>query len=134
MSQADDKNAEVKNSMFGIQPVEYPLGSDQLSDVSSIPKEPSPVDIIFVHGLGGSAKGTWTHPDTKGFWPSWLFQLQGMKNVRIFTFGYDSGWEKIWKPRNYLGIQEFARQLIDCLDLHYKKDGNVCLHPSVLIK
>lgn len=119
--------------MFGLQPVEPPPEPDQRCDLSSIQEEPNPVDIILVHGLGGSARGTWTHAVTKQFWPEWLFRVEGMKNIRLFTFGYDSGWRKIWSTRNYLGIQGFARQLIDCLSLHYEKNGDVCRCSSPLI-
>ena len=48
------------------------------------------VDIIFVHGLGGSARKKWTHPLTKSFWPRWLHEMDGFKRCRILTFGYDA--------------------------------------------
>ena len=115
----------LPDRMFGLQPVQHPLVPDQRSDCSSTRGEPSPVDVIFVHGLGGSARGTWTHPDTNEFWPQWLLRREHMKNVRIYTFGYDSAWENLWAARNYLGIQEFAHQLIDCLILHYEENGDV---------
>ena len=119
-------NVVLPDRMFGLRPVQQPLTPDQRSDCSSIPEEPGPIDVIFVHGLGGSARGTWTHPDTKQFWPEWLLRREDMKNVRIYTFGYDSAWENLWAARNYLGIQGFAHQLIDCLILHYEENGDVC--------
>lgn len=116
---------QLKGPLFGLQPVPLPFTSDHHSDLSSIPED-NPVDIIFVHGLGGSARGTWTHPETKEFWPEWLFQMNSIRNIRIYTFGYDSAWEKLWAPRNYLGIRGFAHQLIDSLILHYEENGDVC--------
>ena len=91
-----------------------------------IPLEPgSRVNIIFVHGLGGSARETWTHPNTKQFWPAWLLRLETMTNVEVYTFGYEANWKNILGPRNCLGIQGFARQLLDGLDLHYQHNGDV---------
>jgi hypothetical protein len=85
----------------------------------------SPVDIIFVHGLGGSAKGTWTHPESKSFWPLWLPKVHGLENARITVFGYDSAWNKIWKPDNVLDISNFADQLLNALRRHYACYGSV---------
>jgi hypothetical protein len=122
----DDKNSAVRlqDRMFGLRAVQDPKG-EYKTELSSFHEESNPIDIIFVHGLGGSARGTWTHPDQKQFWPEWLFKLEQMQNVRLYTFGYDSAWEKISASRNYLDIQGFAHQLIDCLSLHYDKNGDV---------
>ena len=85
----------------------------------------SPLNIIFVHGLGGSPEGTWTDPETNSFWPPWLSKVKGLENSRIMTFGYDSGWNKIWKPNNVLDISDFARQLVNHLWCHYTDYENV---------
>jgi hypothetical protein len=84
------------------------------------------ITIVFVHGLGGSSIGTWTHSETNSFWPTWLVEKKGFENVRVTTFGYDAGWSNITAPRNALGIAGFANQLLDALDLHYIEHGNVC--------
>ena len=46
-------------------------------------------DVIFVHGLGGNARGTW-HPqgkqDDDNFWPFWLGQE--LSDVGIWSLGY----------------------------------------------
>jgi len=73
-----------------------------------------PVDLIFVHGLGGQSKGTWTYPNGS-FWPDWLHSYKGLESVRINTFGYDSDWTKIFQPRSNLGISDFARSLCERL-------------------
>ena len=83
------------------------------------------MNIIFVHGLGGSAQGTWKDPETNSFWPPWLSKVKGLDNSRIMMFGYDSGWNKIWKPNNVLDISDFARQLVNQLWCHYAEYGNV---------
>ena len=91
------------------------------------PPQPSaPVlNIVFVHGLGGSAYGTWTHEQTRSFWPPWLSKVRGLENARIMTFGYDSSWNKIWAANNVLDIPDFARQLVNELWLHYADHGDV---------
>jgi len=47
-------------------------------------------DVIFVHGLGGSARSTW-HPQGKdnddNFWPAWLGE--DMLDVGIWSLGYE---------------------------------------------
>jgi hypothetical protein len=86
------------------------------------------IAIIFVHGLGGSATGTWTWTDTasKSFWPTFLHEDDNLANARISTFGYDADYKNILAAKNALGIADFAGQLLDSLDTHYGKYGNVC--------
>ncbi|CZT11979.1 uncharacterized protein RCO7_07986 [Rhynchosporium graminicola] len=48
-------------------------------------------DLIFVHGLGGSSRKTWSFErDIKNFWPPWLGTERGFLNTRIFLFGYNA--------------------------------------------
>jgi hypothetical protein len=116
--------------LFGLRPVEKPGTPASLGPSPKPPAQrESPVDIIFVHGLGGSARKTWT--DSGGsnrFWPQWLYRYKGMEGIRIYTFGYNADWEKVWAPRNALGIPEFALQLLDGLRLHYNQNGDVLPH------
>ena len=93
------------------------------SSLYSDAHRPALIDVIFVHGLGGSSRGTWTHPKS-GFWPTWLPEKSGLENVRISTFGYDANWD-IRKPHNELGIADFSRELLGELDLHYGRYGDV---------
>jgi hypothetical protein len=83
------------------------------------------VNLIFVHGLCGSAMLSWTHPRSKEFWPSWLHEEAEYENVRISTFGYDACFKNLLAPVNILGISDFAKQLLDALDLHFDKYGDV---------
>jgi hypothetical protein len=87
----------------------------------------NPVSLIFVHGLGGSSIRTWTNTPSKTFWPTFLRVEDGLQHVRIATFGYDADFTNILSPKNALGIPDFAGQLVDSLDTHYRKYGNVCL-------
>jgi hypothetical protein len=90
------------------------------------PRHPD-LNIIFVHGLGGCAKGTWTDPQTGSFWPPWLAGVHGLERARVMSFGYDSSWNKIWKSNNVLDIADFGRQLVNELWLHYEESGDVLL-------
>ena len=84
-------------------------------------------NVIFVHGLGGSARGTWTHEESDSFWPDWLPTTKGLGHARIMTFGYDADWNKIWRPNNVLDISDFGDQLLNHLLLHYSSFGDVSL-------
>jgi hypothetical protein len=74
------------------------------------PDEPGIVDIIFVHGLNGGSKGTWTqNGDPALFWPeTWLSKDEAFRDVRIHTFGYNSNWGE----RSILDINDFATSLL----------------------
>ena len=85
----------------------------------------TPVNVVFVHGLGGSARETWTHYPSNTFWPTLLHEDDGFANVRVSTFGYDAKFGNIFAPKNTLDISDFAKQLLDGLDLHYETYGDV---------
>ena len=83
------------------------------------------LNVVFVHGFGGSATGTWTHSQTSLFWPSLLHEDGRFANARISTFGYDANLRNIFAEKDVLDVSEFAKQLLDCLDSHYDKYGDV---------
>lgn len=64
------------------------------------------IDFIFVHGLGGSSRKTWSKsPLESHFWPKeWLPKEPAFESVRIHSYGYDS---------QYLKGKE------DCLNIHH---------------
>ncbi|KAI0490672.1 hypothetical protein F4859DRAFT_520389 [Xylaria cf. heliscus] len=68
------------------------------------------IDIIFVHGLGGTSVGTWSwNRDPVNFWPLWLGNDRDLSRSRIFTFGYDAG---LTGNSTGLGILDFAKDLL----------------------
>ena len=71
------------------------------------------MDIVFVHGLGGSSRKTWALsnvPDT--FWPQdWLPDEPEINTARILTFGYNADF-KSRGPNNLSSISDFARALL----------------------
>ncbi|KAL2070557.1 hypothetical protein VTL71DRAFT_13583 [Oculimacula yallundae] len=80
---------------------------------------PSPqIDFIFVHGLGGGSRKTWScSPDPKHFWPkTWLPEDQDFASVRIHSFGYSSTWDNLKKSN--MSILDFARALIGDISCH----------------
>lgn len=67
-------------------------------------------DLIFVHGLGGSAWKTWSwNRNINNFWPIWLAQRDDFTSWRIFTFGYNSKWKG---GGTNLNISDFAKDLL----------------------
>lgn len=94
---------------------------------ATFPDDPSnpPINIIFVHGLNGSARETWVNSKSGSFWPEWLPEVKGLENSRILTFGYDSRLNKIWAANNVLDISDFAKQLANDLWLHYAQYPDV---------
>ncbi|KAK7950933.1 uncharacterized protein PG986_006661 [Apiospora aurea] len=74
------------------------------------------VDIVFVHGLGGS-RWTWSkHRDPKLFWPLTFLPLEpDICLSRILTFGYNAGFHKADNVST--SVFDFAKELL--FDLKY---------------
>ncbi|KAI1842336.1 hypothetical protein JX266_011504 [Neoarthrinium moseri] len=66
-------------------------------------------DLVFVHGLNGGSKSTWSKGgDASLFWPGEFLPRDGFRDVRIHTFGYSSGVSR----DSVLNIYDFARSLL----------------------
>jgi len=52
------------------------------------------LDIIFVHGLQGGSRKTWSYSKKlHHFWPKeWLSRDPGFQHARVHSFGYRSDW------------------------------------------
>lgn len=74
------------------------------------PSDPAVVDLIFVHGLGGGSRSTWTKSDDPSlYWPQeWLPHDPGFRDVRIHSFGYNANWNK----ESTLNLHDFAKSLL----------------------
>jgi hypothetical protein len=99
----------------GLEPTQHvaprykgPLGLNLLY----APAEPL-LDFIFVHGLGGGSRKTWSKTNSaKDYWPQeWLPNDPAFSNVRIHSFGYASEWVK--GKGNCYNIHYFGRSLIE---------------------
>ncbi|EEQ86183.2 WD domain-containing protein [Blastomyces dermatitidis ER-3] len=89
-----------------------PIGLNLLHE----PENPR-VDLIFVHGLGGGSRKTWSlTKEMKHFWPkSWLPEDPAFKDVRIHSFGYSSDWHK--GKDNAMNILDYAMSLLTAIEL-----------------
>ncbi|KAI1209723.1 WD40-repeat-containing domain protein [Annulohypoxylon truncatum] len=79
--------------------------------------EPSPptstaVDIVFVHGLGGGSRKTWSYSaDRYHYWPqAWLANDPAFADTRIHAYGYKSDWAD--RQQSILNIRDFAASLV----------------------
>ncbi|KAL8736836.1 MAG: hypothetical protein Q9181_002279 [Wetmoreana brouardii] len=87
-----------------------PLGLTVLFE----PVEGAPsVDIIFVHGLGGTSQKTWSrNRDIEYFWPrEWLPLESGFTQARVLSFGYNAHFATSGRE-NILNIADFAKDLL----------------------
>lgn len=82
-----------------------PFGLHTVTD----PKDPT-ADIIFIHGLGGSAFRTWSWKRLpENFWPAWLSEDEHLGRCRIHTFGYNSNFKG---EARGLNVVDFAKDLL----------------------
>ena len=101
----DTENQHVAHKSSETKALPDPLG---LSLVYT-PSKPE-VDLIFVHGLGGSSCKTWAWDrDNERFWPSWLTAEPELSNARIFSFGYNANFRG---PSSTLNIIDFGKDLL----------------------
>ncbi|KAK0705608.1 hypothetical protein B0H67DRAFT_498922, partial [Lasiosphaeris hirsuta] len=87
--------------------IKGPLGLNLLHEPSE-----ARVNFIFVHGLGGGSKKTWSNsPDPKSYWPKeWLPKETGFQHVRIFSYGYNSDWTK--REESRLTSHDYGQALL----------------------
>ena len=81
------------------------------------------VDLIFIHGLGGTSRQTWSkNRDPDLFWPQkWLPQESDICTARIFSFGYNAHFSSSG-PNSVAGISDFAKSLL--FAMKFGKDDN----------
>ena len=70
------------------------------------------VDFVFVHGLGGGSRKTWSKTGSvTDYWPQeWLPKDPAFSTVRVHSFGYDSDWIK--GKDNCLNVHQFGKLLL----------------------
>lgn len=87
------------------------------------PKEDRRLDIVFVHGLGGTSRLSWSkNKDLAKFWPSTFLPLEpDICLARILTFGYDANLVRDSSNKSS-SVLDFARELL--FELKYAKDEN----------
>ncbi|KAL8907431.1 MAG: hypothetical protein Q9207_001401 [Kuettlingeria erythrocarpa] len=99
-----------KHTVASPEQVRGALGLNLLS----APNDPL-VDLVFIHGLGGGSRKTWSKSSNPAsFWPKeWLSKDQEFGDIRIHSFGYDSEWSS--RSGSILGIHDFGRDFLAAL-------------------
>lgn len=84
------------------------------------PENGHKADIVFIHGLGGSSRMTWSKSkNPELFWPSKFLPLEpDICLARILSFGYNSNFRKSGNVST--AVLDFAKDLL--FDLKYAKD------------
>lgn len=84
------------------------------------PVDDPKVDIVFIHGLGGTSRWTWTKEKNEElFWPLKFLPLEpDICMARILTFGYNATSRKAGNVGT--SILDFAQDLLS--DLKNAKD------------
>ena len=84
------------------------------------PEDVHKADIVFVHGLGGTSRKTWSkNEDPDLFWPMKFLPFEpDVALTRIFTFGYNANFRAAGKVN--ISVLDFAKDLL--FDLRFAKD------------
>ncbi|MCJ1435227.1 hypothetical protein MMC27_004599 [Xylographa pallens] len=87
------------------------------------PVDSRSADIVFVHGLGGSSRQTWSkNRDLDLFWPqNWLPKEAEISSARIMTFGYNAHFSTSG-PNSVYSLADFAKALL--YDMRFGKDND----------
>jgi hypothetical protein len=114
---ADSAYSGVQKERSSSSDLPDPLGLHILHN----PEAGRKVDIIFVHGLGGTSRLTWSkNKDLDLFWPQKFLPFEpDICQGRIMTFGYNSSFFKA-NARSSATVLDFAKDLL--YDLKYGKD------------
>ena len=78
------------------------------------------MDIVFIHGLGGTSRRTWSkNEDPELFWPLKFLPFEpDVCLTRILTFGYNANFRTAGNVGT--SVLDFAKDLL--FDLKYAKD------------
>lgn len=81
------------------------------------------VDIVFIHGLGGTSRMTWSkNRDLDYFWPLKFLPLEkDIHEARILTFGYNANFRR-GSGKSKLSVLDFSKDLL--YDLKYAQDDS----------
>ncbi|KAI2784618.1 hypothetical protein F4815DRAFT_453629 [Daldinia loculata] len=85
------------------------------------PENAHKADIVFIHGLGGTSRWTWSkNRDPELFWPSKFLPLDSdVCLARILTFGYNANFLKAGSIG--VSVLDFAKDLL--FNLKYANDN-----------
>jgi pimeloyl-ACP methyl ester carboxylesterase len=80
------------------------------------PEISPPIDVIFVHGIGGTSIASWSKGKSLDkFWPKrWLPAEPGIRTARILSFGYNSTFGEAG-PTPLTDIPNYASDLLQSM-------------------
>ncbi|KAJ5657796.1 uncharacterized protein N7484_001445 [Penicillium longicatenatum] len=117
------------SSSFGLHHETSPVPNSRRNDPLGLtvvyePETSPALDIIFVHGLGGTSRATWARGrDPQYFWPEkWLPLEPGIRMARILSFGYNASWAATGSAP-ITGIADFAKDLL--YSMKFAKNDNL---------
>ncbi|KAA6406365.1 MAG: hypothetical protein FRX48_09849 [Lasallia pustulata] len=101
------RSPDRRNETLGLQVIYQPASA-------------APLDIVFVHGLGGDSRKSWSkNHDHNLFWPQlWLPLEPDIDQARIFSFGYNANYAGAAKSIS--NIADFAKELL--FEMKFGKD------------
>ncbi|KAJ2899241.1 hypothetical protein MKZ38_003341 [Zalerion maritima] len=107
------RSSDRKNEPLGLQVLYQPEDGHRT------------IDIIFVHGLGGTSQLSWSwNRDLSCFWPGeWLpTEPEIRKDARILSFGYNADFMSLTATK--FNITEFANILLSQMKFGRHQDGS----------
>lgn len=84
--------------------------------------EQAALDVVFIHGLDGDARKTWSREDRQSFWPQWL--VDDIDDVAVWTVDYDA-WSSAWRGRS-MSLQDRTINLLAQLQNHSIGERALC--------
>lgn len=80
-------------------------------------------NIVFIHGLGGTSRMTWSkNKDKQLFWPQMFLPYEeDIASARILTFGYNAEVAS-GNGRSIVSVLDFAKDFL--YELKYARDEN----------
>lgn len=70
------------------------------------------IDVIFVHGLTGDVKETWSNESGNGYWPEWL--SEDVETISTYSLGYPASLFEKWAKKE-MDIFERAGNVLEHL-------------------
>jgi pimeloyl-ACP methyl ester carboxylesterase len=80
------------------------------------------LDVVFIHGLDGDARKTWSRKEKESFWPKWL--AEEFVDVAVWTVDHDA-WSSGWRGRS-MPMQDRAVNLMTQLQNHGIGERPLC--------
>ncbi|KAJ8115774.1 hypothetical protein OPT61_g2667 [Boeremia exigua] len=89
-------------------------------------------DVVFVHGLTGDRRSTWTDKHSNVFWPKDLLARDDLPSMRVLSYGYDADVAHFWAMGSQNRIGEHAGNLVNAL-AHLRNGSDTEGRPIVFI-